>query len=77
VCGGKSGLQRNVDGLSQSEEVADLFAYKYMDLYSCVSFNENEIALLKEDIDDNVNVSGCNDHCVMTVHDVVEAVARI
>jgi len=35
------------------------------------------MALLKEDIYDKVNVIGYNDHCVMTIHDVVEAVARI
>jgi len=48
LCGGKSGLQSNVDGLSQSDEIADLFARKYEDLCSCGSFNENEMARLKQ-----------------------------
>jgi len=49
----------------------------YKDLYSCVSFNENEMALSKQDISDKVNVIDYNGHCVMTVHDVVDDVARI
>jgi len=49
---GVAASQSNVDGLSQSEKIADLFACKYKVLYSCVSFNENEMALLKEDIND-------------------------
>ena len=76
MCGGKTGLQSNVDGLSQSDKIADLFAHKYEDLYSCVNFNENEMALLKQDINDKVNMIAYNDRCVMTVHDIVDAVAR-
>jgi hypothetical protein len=38
VCGGKSCPPSHVDGLSQSEEIAELFARKYEDLYSCVNF---------------------------------------
>jgi hypothetical protein len=47
------------------------------DLYSCVGFSENEMTCLKQDINDKVNVSGYNEHCIMTVKDVVEAVSRI
>jgi len=35
------------------------------------------MALLNQDINDKVNVIGYNDHCVITVHDVVDVVARI
>ena len=60
MCRGKSELQSNVDGLSQADEIADLFARKYEDLYNCVSFNENEMASLKQDINDKINVIGFN-----------------
>jgi len=40
-------------------------------------FNENEMAHLKEDINDKLNVIGYNDHCLMTVNGVDDAVARI
>jgi len=77
VCGAKPRSPCNVDGLSQSEEIAELFARKYEDLYSCVSFNENEMASLKQEINDKLDANGYNEHCIMTVHDVVEAVSRI
>jgi len=35
------------------------------------------MALLKEYINDKLNVIDYNDHCIMTVNDVVDAVARI
>ena len=52
----------NVDGLSQSDEIADLTARKYEDLYSRVNFNEDEMALLKPGIDDKVNMIDYNDY---------------
>jgi len=55
VCGGISRSPCDVDGLSQSEEIADQFARKYEDLYSCVSFNENEMASLKQEINDKLD----------------------
>ena len=76
VIGGKSGLQSNVDGLYQSDEISDLLAHKYENL-SCVIFNEHLIASLYQDLSDKINVIGYNDHCIMTVHDVVDAVSRI
>ena len=77
MCGSKSCSPSYVDGLSQSEEIAGLFARKYEDLYSCARFNENEMACLKQDVNDKITASGYNEHCIMTVHDVVEAVSRI
>jgi len=67
VCGGKSRSLCNVDGLSQSEEIADLFARKYEDLYSCVSFNENKIESLKQELNDKLDESGYNEHNIMTL----------
>jgi hypothetical protein len=55
LCGGKSGLHSNVDGLSQSDEIADLFARNHENFYSCVNFNANEMGLLKQDINDKVD----------------------
>jgi hypothetical protein len=35
------------------------------------------MACLKQDINDEINEIGYNEHCIMTVQDVVEAVSRI
>jgi hypothetical protein len=77
VCGGKSGLQSSVDGLSQSDEIAVSFARQYEDFYSCVNFNENEMALSRHNIKDKFNTIGYNDHCVVTLHGIVDAVTRL
>jgi len=77
VCGGKSRSPCNVDGLSHSEEIADVFTRKYEDLYSCVSFNDNEMASLKQECNDKLDESDYKEHCIMTVYDVFEAVSRI
>jgi len=77
VCGGKSRSPCNVDGLSQSEEIADVLTRKYEDLYCCVTFNENEMASLKQECNDKLDESDYKVHCIMTVHNVVKAVSRI
>jgi len=46
-------------------------------LHSTNSFYLVHMALLEDYINDKVNVIGYKDHCVMNVHDVVDAVARI
>jgi len=48
----ETAYDRHIGGLFQSEEIADLFARKYDDLYSCVSFTENEMASLKQENND-------------------------
>ena len=77
VCGGKSGLQSTVDGLSQPDDIANLFARKYEDLYSCVGYDETEMTSLKRDINDKIMHDGYDVHCVVTVKDVIEAVSRL
>lgn len=76
VCGGKSGLQSTVDGLSQPDGMANLFAPKYEDLYSCVGY-ETEITSLKRDINDKIMQGGHDVHCIVTAKDVIDAVSRL
>ena len=40
-----------VDGCTNSNDIAGLFADKYKDLYSCVGFEENDMMLLRNKID--------------------------
>jgi len=35
------------------------------------------MASLKQEVNDKLDENGYNEHCIMTVHDVVEAVSRI
>jgi hypothetical protein len=58
VCCGKSGLQSTVDGLSQPDDIANLFAREYEDLYSCVGYDEGDMTSLKRDINDKIMQDG-------------------
>ena len=55
ISGNRPGVYSTVDGLSQSDDIAGLFARQYEDLYSCVSFDINEMASLQCDINDEVS----------------------
>ena len=44
---GGNSVSSLVDGLSDGNEITELFADKYEDLYSCVSYDEGEMMALK------------------------------
>jgi hypothetical protein len=77
ICGGKCEPHRTVDGLSQPDDIANLFARSYADLYTSVGFCEAEMADLKDEISDMVSKDEFNEHCIVTVKDVIEAVSRL
>jgi hypothetical protein len=62
---------------SQSNNIANLFADSYADLYTRVGFCEAEMADLKDEIGDMVSKDEFNEHCIVTVKDVIEAVSRL
>jgi hypothetical protein len=62
---------------SQSNNIANLFADSYADLYTRVGFCEAEMADLKYEIGDMVSKDEFNEHCIVTVKDVIEAVSRL
>jgi len=52
---GSNSVSSVVDGLSDCSEITELFADKYEDLYSCVSYDEGEMMTLRIEIDSMVN----------------------
>jgi hypothetical protein len=62
---------------SRSNNIANLFADSYADLYTRVGFCEAEMADLKYEIGDMVSKDEFNEHCIVTVKDVIEAVSRL
>ena len=77
LCGNRSGVQSTVDGLSEPVSIANLFARKYEDLYSCVGYNETEMSSLKLDVDNKILHDGYNEHCIIKAADVINAVSRL
>ena len=77
IGGNRSGTHSTVDGFSQSDDIANLFARQYEDLYSCVGYDVNEMASLQQDINDKISIDGYNEHCIITGNDVRAAVSRL
>jgi len=68
---------RTVDGVSDDNGIAQLFASKYKDLYNSVPYNKSEMMKLIELIDANVINNGYTQDCVITAHDVKLAISKL
>jgi len=64
--GGKGDIQRAVDGHTQNDFIADLFANKYEDLYTSVRYDQTEMDGLSQDIEDKVAAAGFDTNCIIT-----------
>jgi len=51
-----------VDGCAERSEIAHAFANKYVDLYSCVAFDDRQMTLLKKEINERVAVLSVSDN---------------
>ena len=55
-------ISKTVDGISDSSSISKLFADKYRELYTCVSYNEGDMQHIIQDVNNMVteeNSSGC------------------
>ena len=77
VCGGKSDIQRTVDGETQSDSIANIFANKYEELYTSVGYDEVEMDGLRRDIEDMVNDVGYDSNCIIKFADIINAVSKL
>jgi len=69
----RAGVGGIVDGFSDSADIADMFASKYADLYSSVSYDCVAMTGINSDI--NAAVTTFTDDCVVCYRDVAEAVS--
>jgi len=66
-----------VDGHTQSDYIANVFAKKYEDLYTSVGYDEVDMDKLRKKIDENVESSGYDSNCIITFNDVTYAVSKL
>jgi len=64
-----------VDGLSQAEAVAQVFASKYKDLYTSVSYNSTDMESLRHDLSTKLARNGYDEHCVVSSISVSDAIS--
>ncbi len=61
----KATYPAEVDDADGQAEIADVFADKFHNLYNSVSYNEAEMDILKNDIDNMINVQCTrSSHCI-------------
>ena len=65
-------LSNNVDGVTDSNAIADMFADKYDDLYTSVPYDNTEMDVIDKHI--NSGVVEFNHDCVINFSDVEDAV---
>ena len=75
VKGNGDTLPSVIDNMSNDEDISDLFAKKYDQLYNSVSFDQNNMSLLKDQIDELIDeIPNAYPH--VSVDDVVRGVAQ-
>lgn len=77
VCGKTCGIQRTVDGHTQSDLIANVFANKYDELYTSVGYDGVEMDVLKGDIEGGVCTAGYDDNCIIRFVDIEDAVSKL
>jgi len=69
-----AGSSKTVDGISDSSSSSKLFADKYRELYTCVSYNEDDMQHIIQDVNNMVTdennyasavVRSCNYHALL------------
>jgi len=73
----KKGVAATVDGYTDADSMAKLFATKYRDLYSCVSYSRYDLQSVMDDVGQRINVSSSEEHCSFSVGDVKRAIQQL
>jgi len=68
---------RMVDGVSDDNDIAQLFASSYKDLYNSVPYSESEMRRLIEVNNVNVMQNGLTKDCVVSAWDVKNAISKL
>ena len=64
-----------VDDISSPEDISNYFASKYQELYTSVSFDEDEINQIRLDV--NSNIAGIDFNCIIGYADIKAAVMKL
>ena len=55
----------SVDGLSDANDIATLFAIKYQELYNSVSYNHYEMGVIRDELQRRVATQGFSDNAMI------------
>lgn len=72
-----SSVSSVVDGLSQAEDITEVFATKYQDLYTSVSYDSASMDTLRNEVCARLAKNGYDQHCVVSSSSVADAISRL
>ena len=75
VKGNGDTLPSDIDNMSNDEDISDLFAKKYDQLYNSVLFDQNNMSILKDKIDELIDETP-NAYLHVSVDNVVRGIAQ-
>lgn len=75
--GNKAGVSRTVDGLTDADSIANLFADKYRELYTSVPYNESEMQDIVRCVQEAPIGASSTTDCIINTNDVKTAIARL
>jgi len=73
----KCNVSCTVDGQSTANDIANFFAKKYNDLYSCVPFDVLAMEDVRRDITNDISNAGASANFIITARDVAAAVSSL
>jgi hypothetical protein len=77
VCRTRHEPVRTVDGLTQQDDIANLFARSYENSFCRVGISESELSGLRVGIDASILHDRFDDHGIVKVTDVIAAVSKL
>ena len=77
IRGNRAGINKIVDGLCDANSVAKLFADKYQDLYSSVSYNHTAMLELTKDVNSSLTGNFDISNCIFKGRDIKLAVSHL
>jgi hypothetical protein len=66
-----------IDGLSSPEEIANCFASRYRDLYTCVNYDYTEMQDIKQEFNDSISKRSSRADCIVSASDIVNAIHNL
>ena len=73
----KTGFSKIVDGCTDESSISQVFATKYKQLYNSVPFDNDELEIIRNDIDASLSNSCIDSDTIITCHEVQAAIAKL
>jgi len=77
IRGRTSNVSSVVDGQSSSADIANMFGSKYSDLYSCVSYDIEDMELIRSELNTSVKNDGYDGASAVNENDIMSTIRKL